>query len=175
MNKCQWHSPFSLAASVSRETSRQMTVLWIILDIDGFRDGILNESFGDGIDSMFLDWGPAFVTWWLNWEFEKLRMRVHDLVNQKSWHQILLCHCSTVYCHSAHSCWVTRRSPPQRSHSLHNLRKIYMQDHENQDPRSSPTSADSQLKRASFDKSHLFVKLYISLLCLVMYKDSFEH
>ena len=25
------------------------------VDIDGFRDGILNGSFGGGIDSMFLD------------------------------------------------------------------------------------------------------------------------
>jgi hypothetical protein len=34
-----------------------------------------------------------------------------------------------------------RRSPQQRAHSLRNIRKINVQDHENQDPRSSPTSA----------------------------------
>ena len=36
------------------------------VDIEGFRDGILNKSFGGEKDSMFLDWGPALVTRWLN-------------------------------------------------------------------------------------------------------------
>ena len=61
-------SLLNISSCFTREfvaTGRRMTAF---VDVDGFRDGILNESFGSGMDSMFLDWGPALVTRWLNWE-----------------------------------------------------------------------------------------------------------
>jgi hypothetical protein len=64
--KERYMSLLNISSCFTREfvaTGRRITAF---VDIDGFRDGIFTESFGGGIDSMFLDWGPALVTRWLN-------------------------------------------------------------------------------------------------------------